>query len=82
MTGPKQTQSINSVAIRIQEAFRPAWYWEGQKLKIGVSIGISFSTATSDVQSLLGQADSAMYTAKNTGKAKYVMFDASAMSLN
>ncbi len=60
------------VAERIQKNLKGAFLIHGQQIYITVSIGISTSSAsTVDAEEILRGADTAMYTAKVLGKARY-----------
>lgn len=64
------------VARRVVEAVREPILLGETQVTVGISIGIAFSSAdaaTADV--LLRDADTAMYRAKATGKARVVVFD-------
>ncbi len=67
---------IKRVLERINQSLKANWLWQGQEISMSVSIGISYLSLAKDPFELLSQADRAMYTAKNTGKAKYVFFAA------
>ncbi|WP_354335482.1 EAL domain-containing protein [Undibacterium sp. GrIS 1.2] len=63
------------VAERIAEAFKQPFWWEGIKHEIGASIGISmFPRDGSDTETLLKNADIAMYSVKAAGKGHYDFF--------
>jgi diguanylate cyclase (GGDEF)-like protein/PAS domain S-box-containing protein len=65
------------LAERLLEALRQPFQVSGNEISTSVSIGITFSgggyTAPSD---MLRDADTAMYKAKTSGKARYALFDA------
>jgi len=51
---------------------------EGHEVRVGASIGIScFPKCSSDVQTLMSTADSAMYAAKGKGKNNYQTYNPS-----
>ncbi|WP_339432883.1 MULTISPECIES: GGDEF/EAL domain-containing response regulator [unclassified Pseudomonas] len=65
------TQSA-AMASHIRDALMAPYNLSGNALHISVSIGISSYSATSlDADSLLGQADMALYRAKETGRNQY-----------
>jgi diguanylate cyclase (GGDEF)-like protein/PAS domain S-box-containing protein len=65
-----------SVADRITRELGAAFSIDGHAVRISTSIGISIGNAVEDHPDiLLRQADAAMYRAKSSGKARYVIFD-------
>ncbi|MES2073442.1 MAG: EAL domain-containing protein [Pseudomonadota bacterium] len=63
------------VAERIAEAFKQPFWWAGEKHQIGASIGISmFPRDGEDSETLLKNADIAMYSVKAAGKGYYDFF--------
>jgi diguanylate cyclase (GGDEF)-like protein/PAS domain S-box-containing protein len=64
-----------SVARRITERMREAFVVEDQDVTITVSVGIALSSDDATVDSLLGDADAAMYRAKETGRDRYELVD-------
>ncbi|MGA8017093.1 MAG: diguanylate cyclase [Candidatus Dormiibacterota bacterium] len=65
-TGPGDAERI---ATKIVEAFRAPFFLNDVALDTGVSIGIaSFPEHGEDAEALMRQADSAMYTAKRSGR--------------
>ncbi len=66
------------VAERVQEELRLPFNLDGRDVFTTASIGIAMSTAESEsAQELLRDADTAMYRAKEKGKARYEVFDKS-----
>ena len=66
------------LAERIQERLAPPFELSGQKFVVTASIGIAFiDQSCTDANELLRNADSAMYRAKHTGKARQAVFDES-----
>jgi len=66
------------VAKRITKAQSRAFNIEGQDIFIGTSVGLLFSDARySNADTMLRDADTAMYYAKDNGKGRYEVFDAS-----
>jgi diguanylate cyclase (GGDEF)-like protein len=66
------------VAERLQERLSQPFQLSGQKVVVTASIGIAFASEHScDANELLRNADSAMYRAKQTGKARQAVFDES-----
>ncbi len=64
-----------NVADRICESFEQAFLWNGDKLQMSASIGISlFPRDGDDTETLLKSADIAMYSVKAAGKDHYNFF--------
>ncbi|MBE9502572.1 MAG: EAL domain-containing protein [Proteobacteria bacterium] len=64
------------IAERIQSSLTKPFIIEGQEITTSVSIGIAFSkTGYSKAEDILRDADSAMYSAKKAGRARYAIFD-------
>jgi diguanylate cyclase (GGDEF)-like protein/PAS domain S-box-containing protein len=65
-----------AIAKRIIERFEHAIEVDGRELFVTASVGIANSLdGTESADSLLRDADTAMYQAKNQGKSSYVVFD-------
>jgi len=65
------------VATRIQEELRISFNLEGHEVYTTASIGIAISSSNYErAEDLLRDADTAMYRAKEAGKARYQVFDA------
>ena len=66
------------VAQRILEAFREPFVFDGHRLYITTSIGIAvYPEGGEDIESLLKNADIAMYGAKEQGRDAYRFYDGS-----
>ncbi|QNE13859.1 diguanylate cyclase domain-containing protein [Pseudarthrobacter sp. NBSH8] len=66
------TPATGPVAERIYEALSEPFMIGDRSLRVSLSMGVAQRTAdTADVTELLRQADSAMYRAKHSGKARY-----------
>lgn len=66
------TPATGSVAERIYQALSEPFVIGDKSLRVSLSMGVAQRTAdTADVTELLRQADSAMYRAKHSGKARY-----------
>ncbi|MBW8011577.1 MAG: EAL domain-containing protein [Chloroflexi bacterium] len=64
------------VAEKILDAFEAPFIIKKQELYISTSIGITLSTiGYNNPENLLHDSDTAMYQAKQHGKARYVLFD-------
>jgi diguanylate cyclase (GGDEF)-like protein len=64
------------VAERITEALREPVVVDGQEIFLSASIGIAVANGTCSPDSLLRDADAAMYRAKDRGRARSEFFDA------
>ncbi len=65
------------VAKRIQKELRAPFHLEGREVFSSASIGIALSAeGTAEPEELLRDADTAMYRAKQRGRARYAIFDA------
>jgi EAL domain-containing protein (putative c-di-GMP-specific phosphodiesterase class I) len=68
-------RSVVDIAERIVVGLgQPAWY-QGHSIVIGGSVGVAISGAASDADSLLREADSAMYLAKGNAPGSVEVFD-------
>ncbi len=66
-----------AVAQRVLDSMRLPFIVGGESLRVSVSIGVAHRRPeTRDPSGLMGQADFAMYMAKDGGKARYQLFDA------
>ncbi|MBL8349268.1 MAG: EAL domain-containing protein [Burkholderiaceae bacterium] len=64
------------LADRLLEALRQPFHIQGNELATSVSIGITFSgSGYTEPSDMLRDADTAMYKAKTSGKARYSLFD-------
>ena len=70
-------RSAASVAIRILDALQAPVMVQGHELVPSVSIGIVLSKHGDTTETLLRDADLAMYRAKTDGKGRYEIFDQS-----
>lgn len=74
----KETGPATSLADRIQEALSLPFDLEGREVYAGASIGIVVGTGQyAAAEEVLRDADTAMHRAKNAGKGRYEVFDAS-----
>lgn len=72
----KEPKRANLIAERILRDLQKPIKIKGQKIHVGASIGIAFSSAGYDkAEDLLRDADLAMYRAKVKGKGRYETFD-------
>lgn|GEM_PF-797811 len=78
----KDKIEVEIVARRILESISQRFTIEGMNLEVGASIGITIGPADGqNVDSLIKNADIAMYAAKEQGKGNYQFFSASMQSL-
>ncbi|MFD2167739.1 EAL domain-containing protein [Thalassotalea euphylliae] len=69
---------VYDIASRITESLAQPFTIENQPVFIGTSIGLLFSDVRYDnAETMLRDADTAMYHAKDSGKGRYEVFDAS-----
>lgn len=68
-------EEVAKIAQRAVEALKPAFYLEGRELYITTSIGIAlYPDDGEDAQTLLINADAALYQAKERGRNNYQMY--------
>jgi diguanylate cyclase (GGDEF)-like protein len=70
-------QAAASLAQRVIDRLSADYEIEGQRVSIGVSVGIALLTQPSDTQdpdSLLRKADMALYQAKQQGRGRYAFY--------
>lgn len=73
--GLKDVTDITKVVERILENFRNPWVLEGREYYVTASMGIAvYPNDGQDENTLVRNADIAMYRAKETGKNNYEMF--------
>lgn len=63
------------VAHRIAEALRNPFTSQHRQVTVSASVGVAIATPGSDAQTLLRDADIAMYRAKEAGRNQVVIFD-------
>ena len=72
----KTPENVICVVERIQDSLAPPFHIGGQKIFTSASMGIAVSSmGYTMAEQLLRDADTAMYRAKMSGKARYVLFD-------
>jgi GGDEF domain-containing protein len=78
---PLERASSHEVAVpvagRILEAMRPPFRLQGRQVRVGASVGVTVSHAT-EVDTVLREADVAVYTAKARGKGRFELASSSA----
>jgi len=78
LTGIKNISEITALTEKILEAIRPSFHFEEEELYTTASIGISvYPYDGHDSETLLKNADTAMYRAKRRGRNNYQVFDPS-----
>lgn len=76
LDGLEDQDAAIAVANRLLAAFNEPHMLDGHRVVSTASIGIVMSSESyNTVDELLRDADTAMYQAKNSGKARYVVFD-------
>jgi len=71
----KNTKQISDIAQRLLDAMLSPFYLEGHETFVTVSIGVSvYPNDGEDVDTLLKNADAAMYRAKERGRNNYQFF--------
>ena len=66
------------IAVRIEGILRDPILIDGREVVVSASIGIAVNTVgDSDAEAMLRDADTAMYHAKASGKARWALFDSS-----
>ncbi len=68
--------TVDLVVERVLGAFEEPVRVAGREFSVGASLGVLVTTDGSEPRSLLRDADTAMYTAKTTGRGRAVRFDA------
>ena len=75
--GPIDRSGVERVLDRIRNQLDlPIDLGAGREATIGASIGVAFADAGTDVATLIGHADVAMYTAKRNGRHRSVFYEA------
>ena len=78
LAGMEVDHDASRVASRILEALSKPFALDGQKVRVSASIGIAiYPDDGQDVDSLLRNADIAMYSAKNSGRNGYQFYSSS-----
>ena len=74
--GVRDALQAEALGSRVIEAFNEPMLVEGTTLKVGVSVGVALEDESATTESLLRDADAAMYRAKEQGRERVVIFDA------
>ncbi len=76
LTGIKQPNEITHLTEKILETIRPSFKFDSHELFTTASIGVSiYPNDGREAETLLKNADTAMYRAKRSGRNSYQMFD-------
>jgi diguanylate cyclase (GGDEF)-like protein/PAS domain S-box-containing protein len=70
-----ESETASELARRIIAAVSAPYNLEGHQLVIGISIGIAIAGKNTNSDSLLAQADLALYRSKSIGKGTYSFFE-------
>ncbi len=69
ISGVKAEEEILAVAQKLKDAISRPFYFQGARLNISLSVGVTFGSAeTQNVKQLLDAADQLMYEAKRSGR--------------
>jgi diguanylate cyclase (GGDEF)-like protein/PAS domain S-box-containing protein len=74
MEGIRGEQDLERIAGPLTASFNRPLLVDGRETQTSASIGVACSRPGDDAEQLLRNADIAMYNAKSSGKARYVMF--------
>jgi diguanylate cyclase (GGDEF)-like protein len=71
------TTELADIASRLLHVLKPAYRIEGRPLAVGASVGIcTFPEGATDCESLLSNADIALYRAKEQGRNRFCFYSA------
>ena len=68
------TAEVMSIVDRIKMSLQRPLLLEGRVVSVSASVGVTFAESGEDVDTLLRNADVAMYEAKDAGKARHAVF--------
>ncbi len=63
-----------AIAARIIRTLSAPYMLDGERIEIGASVGLTRGAARADLDTLIEEADVALYQAKRAGRGRYVMF--------
>jgi diguanylate cyclase (GGDEF)-like protein len=69
-------RQVRAIAARLLHAFGPPINIADRQLRVSISVGVAVGSAGLDAESLIRNADFAMYAAKQSGKGRYRMYNA------
>ncbi|WP_199243975.1 putative bifunctional diguanylate cyclase/phosphodiesterase [Bacterioplanes sanyensis] len=72
-------QELKSIAARIIDALTQKFAIDSWEIRVSASIGIALALPDQDANTIIRNADVAMYEAKHSGKAQYSFFNAEMM---
>ncbi len=68
-------EDVDGLAERVADVLREPFEFEGRPVTVTASIGIAIAAGSTDAETLLRDADAAMYRAKAGGRNRAVVFD-------
>lgn len=71
----RTSAAIERLARRLLHAMERPFAYDGNRLHISCSVGLAHWVGGTDHSKALGQADRALYTAKNAGRARFAWYD-------
>ena len=74
LEGIVDPKDVETIAGTIIDSFKQPLPLDGNDVLVAASIGVAFSQDGDDTEQLLRNADIAMYSAKATGKGRFVVF--------
>ncbi len=66
---------VIEIAARIVESLQESLDLPGADMRVAASVGVAFATPEDGVEELMRNADVAMYSAKDQGKGRYVVYE-------
>lgn len=77
LEGVKDVEQVHAVCQRITVALRAPFALDEREATISASVGVAMAVAGDDAEVLLRNADVAMYHAKESGRGRHEVFEAS-----
>jgi diguanylate cyclase (GGDEF)-like protein/PAS domain S-box-containing protein len=74
ISGTSHPEMAIALANRVRERMAPAFHFDGHQLFVSASIGVRIGQSDATPETLLLDADTAMYYAKSRGKQRYEVF--------
>ncbi len=71
----RDMEDANGLAQRIVDALSRPFFLDGRDVFVTPSVGVALNTGVERPEDLLRNADLAMYQAKNSGKARFVIYE-------
>lgn len=72
-----ERNQVEEIAARMIESMAKPWVYRDRKLAVTLSIGLTWSDENSDIDTMIKQADQALYITKKEGKNGYSWYDSS-----